>query len=356
MGRCLRVHRFWEEHAAQLGLSWHCALVIGFSLPSLLGAIVFTGDSDTPQKCIKRYASTGKHLAMWHTGNIFDPADPAFTSLQTVRHMHSGVRDSMNQKLPPQQHKWISQYDMACVQLGFLGPISLFGDKIGCRASAQAMEDYSYFWRCVGYQLGIGDEFNPCSLGGAYTKTIIRQMIDQVLLPDIANPPAQYSHIADAYIGGVNLAFLGIPVMSVASTMAFTYWGLEVKGPSLSFADKCRYLLLRLIAVMMWAMPPYRRSLGRSLVATLRWYDGRDEREAAATCTSLALCMLVPPLLLLVAVLVAGLSVAGAAGALRHARRRSKPGLSPRSGATGPGPADSSSSRPGMPSTLKFPG
>lgn len=312
MGRCLRVHRFFEEHSMSLFLFWHCALVIGFSLPSLLGALVYTHATDSPETSLKRYMRTGQHLAAWHVGNIFDPASPAFASVQTVRQTHKGVRASMQEKMPSQQHGWLSAYDMACVQLGFVGPTILFGRKVGVKDGEQALDDYVYFWRCVGYQLGIADEFNPCSLGNPTTRNIAQELIDQVLLPDIADPPADYARIAAAYIDGINMMFLGVPVMSVASTLAFTYWGLGHRVPRLSLADRCRYLFMRLVALMMVLLPPYRRSLGRALRATLQSCEACVEREAAVSCSPLAVSMLAPILLLLAAVLAVLLILVGA--------------------------------------------
>jgi hypothetical protein len=304
MSRCLRVNRFWEEHAVPLALSWHCALVIGFSLPSLLGAIVFTGKSDTPEKSLIRYIGTAAHLAEWHMGNIWDPASTAFRSLQQVRNIHATVRQDMDQKLPPQQQKHISQYDMAVVQVGFMGPFALFAGKFGVHASQQQLDDYGYFWRCVGYQLGISDEFNVCSLGNPATESIIKEIIDKVLLPDIHNPPPQYSQIADAYIDGINLCCLGVPVMSVASTLAFTYWGLGAPRPRMGFPDQCRYMMLRMMVLMIGLMPPYRRFLGRSFTSTLtRLGSGRI--EAHPKCAPLAVAMVGPPLLLAVVMLLA---------------------------------------------------
>jgi len=316
MGRCLRVNRFFEEHAMPLFLLWHCALVIGFSLPSLLGALVFTHASDNPEASLKRYTRTGQHLAAWHMGNIFDPASPAFASVQSVRQMHRGVRDSMQEKMPPQQRRCISMCDMAFVQLGFVGPVILFGRKVGVRDGNEALDDFVYFWRCVGYQLGMADEFNPCSLGNSTAQKIAQELIDQVLLPDVADPPADYSRIATAYIDGMNMLFLGIPVLSVGSTLAFTYWGVGRSVPRLTLADRCRYLLLRLVALMMVLLPPYRRALGLALRTTLQSCETCAEREATATCSPLAVSVFAPLFLLLVAVLASALILAGAVGLL----------------------------------------
>ena len=46
--RYLRTRAFFHRHAVTLAVSWHCSLTMGFALPSLLDALVYTGDSNTP--------------------------------------------------------------------------------------------------------------------------------------------------------------------------------------------------------------------------------------------------------------------------------------------------------------------
>ena len=62
------VHTFFKDHLLTLVLMWHCSLTIGFSLPALLEALVFTGDSNTPKKALARYMLTFKALFDWHDG------------------------------------------------------------------------------------------------------------------------------------------------------------------------------------------------------------------------------------------------------------------------------------------------
>merc|ERR1712004_367526 len=103
-------------------------------------------------------------------------------------------------------------------------------------------------------------------------------------------------------MGGMNLLFMGVPVMSVASTNALTFWGMGVTVPRLNFLDKCRYLLLRVILLMIGLLPPYRRLLGRSVSVTLQ--QACSEDEARATCTPLATCILTTMLTLLLAMML----------------------------------------------------
>lgn len=267
MARCLKVHKFWHDHAASLGLAWHCSLVIGFSIPSLLEALVFTDASSTPQTALKRYMATGAALAAWHEGNIWDPADKGFASLQAVRQMHKGVRENMEQKLPGQ--KWVTMYDMPSVQLGFIGPPTVFSSHLGIRVSEDDLEDYVYFWKCVGYQLGIDDNFNACSLGKDTVVNITKEYESEILFPDAARPPPQYNRMASAYIDGLNLLTFGFPLFSIASSCAITYWA-NGKHYSLGFADTLRFYFLRFNIILFGCCPPFKRIFNKAMVSSFR--------------------------------------------------------------------------------------
>lgn len=268
MQRCLQVNKFWKRNAFSLTIAWHCSLTIGFSLPRLLQALVFTHASDTPETSLKRYMRTAAHLASWHAGNIWDPASATYKSVQAVRKLHAGVRTQMDAHMPG--NTWISMYDMAIVQSGFMGAASIFPQKLGMHASSQELEDYIYFWRCVGHQLGISDEYNLCSRGKLVADTIVWEIMSTILLPDIANPPEDYDRIAKAYIDGLNLLTLRIPVFSVKSTLAVVYWGLGIERGRLGPLDTCRYGFLRLLLLLMGWLPVCRWFFNRAALASVQ--------------------------------------------------------------------------------------
>jgi hypothetical protein len=283
MARCERSRRFFAEHAAAAILAWHCSLVIGFSLPSLLSALVFTQASETPAKALMRYTRTALHLVSWHVGNIWDPQSKAHASIQNVRSLHAGVRGQMEKRMPGQT--WISMYDMACVQSGFMGALTIVPSKFGINASDSILEDYVFFWRCIGYQLGIADEFNLCSLGKKVSDKIVWDFIDSVLMSDIAHPPQEYLPIAEAYISGMNLTTLGVPFFSVKSTLALSYWALGYGPGPLSLADRCRYYYLRLVLLFLGTFSPFRHSLNWAVLACVRKMGCRAGRDPEATST-----------------------------------------------------------------------
>ena len=98
------------------------------------------------------------------------------------------------------------------------------------------LSDYVFFWRCVGRQLGIDDRFNLCGGGKRASDAIVQEVTEQMLFPAVANPPAGFDTMAQAYIDSLNSVWKGVPLLSVKSTMAVTYWALgkedEVPPPN----------------------------------------------------------------------------------------------------------------------------
>jgi hypothetical protein len=188
----------------------------------------------------------------------------------------------MDKQMP--STKWITMFDLAIVQTGFMGAVTIVPRKFGLHAADKDLESYVFFWKCVGHQLGIDDKYNLCSLGKAASDKIVWEVIHEVLLPDITNPPPEYSQTAEAYIGGLNLMFLGLRVFSVKSTLAFSYWALGLQRGPLSLLDLCRYLLLRIIIFFIGVLPPYRYLLNyavrRTVLGNRLFYEVPRDRRA----------------------------------------------------------------------------
>ena len=91
----IRGQNFFRLHVAAVGLSMHCSLVSGFSIVNLLEPLVFTNESNTPEKALRRYVLTFYHIFMWMTGDLFDRSSKAHRSIVTVRGMHRNVAKRM---------------------------------------------------------------------------------------------------------------------------------------------------------------------------------------------------------------------------------------------------------------------
>ena len=201
-------------------------------------------------------------------GDIFDPTTKAFTSLQFVRGLHESVRQRMDKAKPGQT--WLSMYNMACVQSGFMGAVTILPQKFALHGTKEELERYVSFWKCVGYQLGVTDEFNLCSLGLKYADPIVWEIIDQVLIPDNQDPPEEYDEMAGAYIGGLNLLFCGLPFLSVKSSVAYTYHALGRKLPKMCICDYIRFYFLRLIVFLMTYVSPFRYVVNKATLHVMK--------------------------------------------------------------------------------------
>ena len=233
---------------------------MGFDIAPLLEALVFTDASSSPKTALPRYMDTFAHLIDWHIGgSIFDPKTKAFKSTAAVRAIHKGVRGAMQAKYPG-THK-INMYNLATVQTGFMGAATTSPTAYGLRVSDAKLSDYVYFWRCVGRQLGIADEFNLCGNGKKNSDAIVNEIIDQLLLPGLVNAPPDYQSMSQAYIDGINSVFGGLPLLSVPSTLAVIFWSLG-RQPDFPFVfgivDCFRfYGLYRVLFVLIGYVPGF---------------------------------------------------------------------------------------------------
>ena len=295
MERFRRGQEFFQRHIVICTFAMHCSLVVGFSLINLLDALVFTNMSDTPSKALPRYLDTLFHIIRWHTGDVWNnPSDPAYKSVRSVRKMHNRVANDMNKgqrtksdmpyrpksnqnQISQRKRKendgdragrskgggtplWFSQYDMGLVQCGFMGAIVMYPHKFGCNMTRSELEDYIHFWRGIGHILGVTDSFNICRGDYRQTVSICKQIEDEVLIPGLQNPPANFARMADAYCDGVS-RFVGIPLYTKEAVTALVYNGMDRPVGQLSLADKVRVWLYKLFLCLISWCPGFERLL-----------------------------------------------------------------------------------------------
>lgn len=254
--RFQRGQQFFRKHLAAHLLALYCSLLSGLGVVNLLVALIFTGQSDTPSKAYARYLRTYFHICWWVYGNIWDKENNAYKSISNVRNLHHGVSQAMK-KDTGKLH--ISQYDLALVQCGFMGAVSMYPKGFGLVCvSQQDVEDYIFFWRCIGFQLGIMDEYNICSGNYQQHQFICHQIQNEIVVPAMTCPPPNFKKMADAFVVGMNSA-VGFQLMSIDATYAFVYQIMELDGPKLSFKDKLRYFFLRVLVFMIGYMPGFEK-------------------------------------------------------------------------------------------------
>jgi hypothetical protein len=164
---------------------------------------------------------------------------------------------------------YISQYDLACVQAGFIGAVILHPDRFGiARPTANELSDYVFFWRGIGYLLGIDDDHNICSRGLAVAREICLSVEDELAFPGLYQPSSEFHRMADAYIDGINGKGGGdrsFRMFSKESLIAFWFYvkdrhmSLLPSWLQLSYSDYMRLWVLKGTMFMLKWCPGFER-------------------------------------------------------------------------------------------------
>jgi len=177
------------------------------------------------------------------------------------------VQDQSKPINPDDLH--LSQYDLAVVQSGFIGAVILHPDDFGIpRPSPSELSDYVFLWRCIGYLLGIDDEYNICSDGLQTAQDICRSIETELVLPGLMQPPPEFHRMTDAYIDGLNLGagrLSWLRAISKKSTVAYSLSVLKsVKLPSwlhLDWSDQLRICFMTVVVFMLKWCPGFAQLL-----------------------------------------------------------------------------------------------
>lgn len=144
-------------------------LMLILPLPDGLEPLLSTGASKDVPSLHKRYVDTINHVNSWYDDDLFDPSTKGYKSIRQVRAMHRRVQKIMNEKFTvPDEHgvlgrKWFNYYDVSITQFAFVGLAMLWPQKSGLiAATEEELELLNYYWRVLGYLMGMKDEFNCC--------------------------------------------------------------------------------------------------------------------------------------------------------------------------------------------------
>ena len=253
--RYMRGQEFFTKHRCSIMFSYLCAIMVGFTVDQLTNALIFTGLSVGPKKARRRYMHTLDLLIKWHTGgDVFDPESVAGSSVLRVRHMHHYARSAMMRKnqehletnpegtapLLPDGVLPMNQYDMALVQSGFIGPMLLLPELIGIKATTKEFDDYAYFWRVLGWCLGLRYEYNMCGTNAQIVKKISEEVQDEIIVPGLRNPSPHFIQLSGDFVKGMSVA---IPI-SQPGLYKFLFPGMGLKPPTLTVPQWMYYALV----------------------------------------------------------------------------------------------------------------
>lgn len=245
--------QFFQHNLFSCTLAMMLSLISGLTIRNLLDPLVFTKQSDTHHKSLRRYLQTFHHVLKWHFGNIWDHTTQAHISIKSVRCMHNSVRRAMR-ILEGSDAVRVSQYDMSLVQCGFMGCIVMYPEKMGIHCSNQDLSDYCYFWYGVGYLLGICDGNNICRGKLSETISICKEIEDYILVPAMHCPPHDFFPMAYAFVEGINLLF-PFRLFSLEAFLALSYTTMSLPYPRLLFTDRLRFYFLRTLIFLVKYIP-----------------------------------------------------------------------------------------------------
>ena len=300
-----RGRQFFLDNMFNCIMAMLMSLILGLSIPRFLEPLVFTGKSDEARKSLRRYLSTLKHVIIWHHGDVWDcPDGDAYRSIITVRRMHQKVTQDLTKharsKVKPAETKssngtdasngidacngtdtfegtdasrgsevgvFLSQYDMALVQSGFMGMITMYPESFGIERNISGLDDYIYFWRGIGHLLGISDKNNICNDGYDKAYLICKEIQTDIVIPSLEHPPKDFPKMMNAVIDGIQL----ITKYRICTFEVILLWiaDVYVLERKIGFYDYIRYYFLRCMFLFIKYCGPFRRMLNRMILRGL---------------------------------------------------------------------------------------
>ena len=242
-----RGRQFFRNNVFSCTLSMFFSLIIGMSIPEFLDALIFTQQSDTPSKALKRYVHTFIHVLKWHYGNVWEQDSMAKKSIVFVRNLHENVRKRMEKDIQNHKRKFLSQYDMGVVLSGFMGGVIMYPRHGGIICSRKNLEDYVYFWYGIGHLLGIESEYNICSSGLDQALAFCKEIEQDIVYRNLKDPPPMYEemagHLLQAVTKGRSFTLLTIPVITALSIDLMEQPQIQRLKP----ADTVRYYIWKVM-------------------------------------------------------------------------------------------------------------
>ena len=189
----------------------------------------------------------------------------AHKSVKTVRRMHNSIAARMNKAGKKDETSsdklFFSQYDMALVQSGFFGGVLLYPEGFGIKCSQEELTDYVFFWRGLGYLMGVDDRYNLCNGTFEEIHSLIKAIEQDLLLPSLQSPPNDFEMMSEAYIEGTNRSKRRF--MTKEAIFALVSEGMGLFLPKMTMLDYIRYLYLKSIIFLTRWCPLFERMLNR---------------------------------------------------------------------------------------------
>lgn len=198
--RFVRAKTAMNKFLSGVDFSSLTGLILVLQIPDALEPLLSTGCSRDIPALFRRYLSTIVHVRSWYSDDIFDPATKGYRSIRQVRAMHRRVQRTMNSQfrapipdINGSHRLWFNQYDVAITQFAFVGLALAFPEKCGLvSASEHELELINYYWRVLGFLMGLDDEFNLGHFEAyADARQLHRLILDQEFLGRFEREPCE---------------------------------------------------------------------------------------------------------------------------------------------------------------------
>lgn len=240
--------------------------MISLQVPEALIPFLSTGKSESIPKLFNRFLSTFLHVRAWYEHDHFeDPA--AVRSIKHVRSLHMIVAEKLNKKSEVEgedtddQKVWMSQFDMVSTQCALIGLLLWDPERCGIslKDNYQDLLAIMYMWRCLGYFMGIKDEYNLFADSDDYesAKELCGIFLRKFFLPSQCPYTVFESHPLTNHIGyrmalDAVLALAPMLPAPISGNVIIHYWticfvdeiGNHSVAPIESFTDYMTYYSL----------------------------------------------------------------------------------------------------------------
>jgi len=317
--------KFFLDNISAIFFSWYCALLVGFAVPALSESLLFSKATTSPETSRRRYVATLKHLLSWHLTDIFDSESKGHKSLAEVRAMHDRIRKELDAEFPENSGLHLTQNDLAIfqagfdgesefpensenselhltqndlaivqagfigdvefsansglhltqndfviVQAGFIGPVVLYPKKLGIWASTADLAAYVYFWRVIGWSLGIEDNFNCCE-SLEIAEKFAKRVEQEIIVKNLRELNPKFAKLRSDFAAGLHDVGLILTENSVLAYV-FPQMGISEKSPKFfTWNDWKAYLYIWVHSWVLYYCPIYRNYCNQRLLKLIKY-------------------------------------------------------------------------------------
>ncbi|XP_023223792.1 uncharacterized protein LOC111625012 [Centruroides sculpturatus] len=159
--------------------------------------------------------------------------------------MHKKITDKTNKQFSDGSFVFGSQFAMAMTQFAFVGLITLFPTKLAIDWNKEDTECFLHFWRCIGYLLGMEDQYNICKESYQNITSLFNEILEKEIKPNIKKPLEESVQMAKDIVTTLRCVN---PMLSWKSLSEYWNENLEISSErNLSIFDWVVYWWLRLV-------------------------------------------------------------------------------------------------------------